>query len=127
MDETIFCWRIHHERLLEILMEPLENRIEYIQTCKPVGEREIRLRLLQPVQGTLPEPVVAAGWRFRHALKTCRGPSFSSYSCLCSRAETALRDVIWEYKWAIDKLHSEECLDCPWDENTIFPSKEATV
>ena len=43
-------WHIHHESLYENLIEPLQNRINYIQSTKPKHEIKIRLRLLKPVQ-----------------------------------------------------------------------------
>ena len=44
-----FYWHIHHEHLIEELTEPIQNRIDYINTHKPIDEQETRLRLLHIV------------------------------------------------------------------------------
>ena len=50
------CWCIHHnpaagQAPLEILTEPLENRVEYIRLSKPLDEIEIRLRAFRKARG----------------------------------------------------------------------------
>ena len=72
-------WHIHHEKLWEVLVEPIRSRINYIKKEKPKEEQETRLRLLKPVLGEFPKD--EKGW---------------------------------------EKLHEEECKDCPWDGKTIF-------
>jgi hypothetical protein len=49
-----FVWHLHHDKLLEPLIEPFEVRVAYIKTDKPKVEIETRLRLMKPVRGHLP-------------------------------------------------------------------------
>ena len=49
-------WHVHHDVLAEWCYD-YEERAQYIRTQKPQDERELRLRLFQPVQGQL-----AAEW-----------------------------------------------------------------
>jgi len=52
-------WHIHHGKLLEVLTEPLKNRIKYIKKQKSKEESpdkiKLRLKLLKPVKGKLPK------------------------------------------------------------------------
>ena len=52
-------WHIHHEKLLELLIEPLKNRIKYIKEVKSKEEKpkkiKLRLKLLKRVKGKLPK------------------------------------------------------------------------
>jgi hypothetical protein len=45
-----YYWHVHHERLVEALTEPIENRIAYIKSNKPQTEIETRLKLLHKVK-----------------------------------------------------------------------------
>ena len=49
-----FAWHVHHDRLIEPLIGSIEERVAYIKEHKPEHERDIRLRLLKPVIGSLP-------------------------------------------------------------------------
>src|SRR3990167_9045873 len=67
MHEYIPMFWIHHAKKLhgrimplEVLMEPVEDRIAYIKVEKPEHERAVRLHAMRPVKGQLPEPVLAA-------------------------------------------------------------------
>src|SRR5208282_5140256 len=44
-----FVLHCHHERLLERLTEPAENRIAYILSYKHKDEQALRLRLFRPL------------------------------------------------------------------------------
>ncbi len=46
----IWAWHVHHDKLVQYLTGPLEERIAYIKANKPLGEVELRLRLLKPVK-----------------------------------------------------------------------------
>ena len=59
--KTKFYWHIHHDILLELLIEPLKNRIKFIKENKPKDEIELRLKLLKPVKGKLPDEVIKIG------------------------------------------------------------------
>ncbi len=52
-------WHVHHDVLLEWCYD-YDDRAEYIRTQKPEGERELRLRLFQPVRGKLPNGLAKA-------------------------------------------------------------------
>ena len=65
-------WHIHHEILVENLIEPLKNRIDYIKKEKPRDEVKLRLKLLKKVK-CKPEdyPVTKEGWEKLHK-KECK-------------------------------------------------------
>ncbi len=42
------CLHVHHEIFAEPLTEPIENRIRYILSDKPVAEQALRLRMMGP-------------------------------------------------------------------------------
>ncbi len=46
---------IHHSLVCEVLLEPAENRIEYILRQKPNSEQALRLRLMRPLRQTPPD------------------------------------------------------------------------
>lgn len=54
------AWHVHHEKLWEVLTEPIENRIAYIKSDKPKDEQTTRLRLLKPIIGPLPEKMTCS-------------------------------------------------------------------
>ena len=60
-------WHLHHKVLLEVLNEPLENRIEYIKRQKPKNERETRLRLMRPLKEPLHHALQQARTTYRKA------------------------------------------------------------
>ncbi len=68
-DLTDFWWHIHHETLYEYLFEPIRARINYIKKGKPKDEVELRLRLLKPVLGKIPN--TEKGWERLHK-KECK-------------------------------------------------------
>jgi hypothetical protein len=41
-------WHCHHEKFVEFLIEPAENRIAYILSSKPQHEQALRLHLFRP-------------------------------------------------------------------------------
>ena len=58
-----FYWHIHHEELVENLIEPIKNRIDYIKEYKPKEEITLRLKLLKKVKVKLIDlPVTKKGW-----------------------------------------------------------------
>ena len=106
-----FYWHVHHDVLVEIPTAPIEERIKSIQEDKPKDEVKLRLRLLKPVHGKLPETFAQAREAYFKA-----GETF---------IKTRIAyDEAWEAsKKDIEALHAQECLDCPWDGFTIFPNK----
>ena len=118
-------WHVHHDILLEPLTEPIEVRREYIRSKKPEHERELRLRLLKRIRGPLPDNIemlaidcirmwdafvaaCAKGWGTADAI--------SAYDKAWLDHVKAIRD----HRVEIEKLHRQECPECPWDGKTIF-------
>src|SRR3990167_8118854 len=105
-----FALHVHHAGpVIELLTEPIENRINYINANKSSGEIETRLRLLRELTEEeveqLPPAWVEAYRVYREA------------------------DWVWVkayrvYAPQLEALHTRICLpDCPWDGKTIFPHK----
>ena len=67
MNKVIFAWHVHHNILIELLTEPIENRIKYIKKFKPKNEIELRLKLLKVVKGELPKEFVEAWQEYNEA------------------------------------------------------------
>ena len=134
--KTKFAWHIYHNILVEPLTEPLKRRIKYIRLHKPKEEIEMRLRLLKLVRGELPAEVIEAGEACLEAGKAWSEAEKAWYEAekAWSEAEKAWYEaekawyeagaawfeVLEKNKEAIDKLHREECPDCPWDGNSIL-------
>ena len=104
MNKVIFAWHVHHNVLIELLTEPIENRIKYIKKFKPKNEIELRLKLLKVVKGELPKEFVEAWHEYVEA-----------------RQEYV--EVYKKYESQILALHEKECPNCSWNGKTIF-SKE---
>ena len=68
-DMADFWWHIHHEKLVEQLTEPIRARINYIKKEKPEDEVKLRLKLLKPVLGKIPN--TQKGWERLHK-KECK-------------------------------------------------------
>jgi len=168
-----FYWHVHHGVLLEWCYS-YEERKQYIIEHKPASEQELRLRLFQPVHGTLPDAVARASqeyvrasqeyarasqeyvrasqecdraWEKRdrasqecdRASQECDRASqeYARASQECDRAwekrdrAREKRDrareeydrALEEHAAEIEALHEQECPDCPWDGQTIFPEK----
>jgi len=118
-------WHCHHDRLIEVLSEPAENRIEYILTYKPEDERALRLRLFRPVRHKFRSWVkIHAAWLKAHAkLRRADAALWEEY------AEWEKAVAEWEEadREEIAIAHAEECPDCPWDGKTIFPPTATTT
>ena len=97
-------WHIHHDKLLEFSGN-IDKRIEYIKYGKPTEEIELRLRLLKPVKGKLPDAVIKV-W------------------AVWEKVWAACDETIQKYQSKIEALHTLECPDCPWDGETIFPERK---
>ena len=61
-----FYWHVHHDVLMEWCFDAV-GRQAYIRAEKPASEVELRLRLMQPVRGQLPEVVVKARAEYEKA------------------------------------------------------------
>ena len=75
-------WHIHHEILVENLIEPLKNRIKYIKEEKAKSETpkqiKLRLKLLKKVKAKK-YPETEEGWEKLHK-KECKGCSWDGNS-----------------------------------------------
>jgi hypothetical protein len=77
-------WHVHHDKLLEWCWD-YDERVAFIKHNKSSREIEPRLRLMQPVQGELPEAV--------------------------AEARKAYDEVGKAYAPEINALHAKECPD----------------
>ena len=125
-------WHIHHGVLMEPATEPIENRITYIKEEKPEDERALRLTLLEPVKGKLPQPVPIAVATYNKAWTTYRKAAdvytkgcetYSGAHDVYLKAQKARDKVFDDNMPAILALHEQECPNCPWDGFTIFPEQ----
>jgi len=133
-----FAWHVHHDVLLEPLIETLKNRIAYIKDNKPEDEIATRLRLLKPVVGGLPTAVAEAGkaydaawkarfeeWKAYIEARKAYDEAWKAYR----EARKAYIEVLAIHEPEILALHAIECPDCPWDneQKTIFSEVEHAV
>ncbi len=143
-------WHIHHEVLCEPLTEPLQNRLDYIATEKPEGERETRLRLIAPVTHPLPANFVKA-WAAYDKARAAYDKARAAYDKAWAAYDKAraVYDKAWaayDKAWAaydkaraaydkaraaaqpaLEALHAIDCPaavagTCPWNGETIFPA-----
>ena len=97
-------WHIHHDILLEPLVERIENRIKYIKENKPQNEIETRLKLLKPVRGKIPDKAVVA-WKdlnrayedYDKAWRVCDKAS-KDYGKLLENLDKSWEDLNMMYK-----------------------------
>jgi hypothetical protein len=141
-DRELFAWHVHHDVLMEVLLEPFEYRRLYIKVNKPAKERDLRLRLLKPVEGALPTEVVEVAREYLEAKERREkawsdyfkellrlGPDFedANYSTAKDNVlalSVRLKRALYKHRDAIESLHRVECPDCPWDGHTILPKAE---
>jgi len=131
-------WHIHHNVLMEVAIEPIESRREFIRSTKPRNEIALRLTLLNSVKGKLPQELVEAGTNYINSwaghLKArvkCNNASTKTYDkwgkyflkarIKCDKAWAKYNKTLLRCCLQIVKLHYKECKNCPWDGHTIFP------
>ena len=124
MKKPKFYWHIHHNILMELLLEPIENRIKYIIENKPKEEIELRLRLLKPVKGKLPTMFIAAREacdKAREAYDKAReAETYNEARKAYEKAGEASDEARKACREEIEVLHKLECPDCPWNGKSIF-------
>lgn len=114
------AWHVHHDRLFEILTEPIENRITYIKSNKNLREIPTRLRLLKLVsRGRLPISVRQAYVIWERDVARWKTARWKKASTAWTR-KSELGERLLNLP-AIEKLHTKECPNCPWNGKTIFP------
>ena len=148
-----FFWHVHHNELVE-WSDNIQERIDYINKDKPKQEIALRLKLLQPVNGKLPDEYVKAdearvkayeardkadeAWEARVKADEAYEARDKAYEARDKAYEARVkayeaRDKAYEawearekYKSQIEELHNKECPNCPWNGTTIFV-KEAGI
>ena len=113
--QTGFFWHVHHEVLIEWCYS-YNERASYISEQKREDQKETRLRLFKPVKGKLPQEVVEAGQAYVKA-----GQAYDEAGRVLDKAWHAYDEARRKNMPAIEALHKEECHNCPWNGNTIFP------
>ncbi len=149
---TIWGLHIHHRVSFEPLVEPVQNRIDYIQAYKPGAEVATRLRVLKILTdeeaARLPAPLVMAGaaldkaqaarnkaraalnkaWAARNKALTARDEAWATLGeaqAALNKAQAALDKAGAACKPELVALHKELCVaDCPWNGETLFPTQK---
>jgi len=104
----VYAWHVHHGVLLEPLIEPVANRVQWILDNKPAREIATRLEWLRPLGGVIPCEVAEALAKYDEAR--------AKYDEALAKS-TELR-----------RLHEAELPGCPWDGTTLlFPQAEAAT
>lgn len=122
MKKLKFYWHIHHDTLLESRNEPIKNRIKYIKENKPKDEIKLRLKLLKPVKGKLPNKFIKAKEAYDEAILE----DWLELREIYFRTRNKKWKVYNEAMKApgIIALHKKECPNCPWTGSSIFAFRE---
>ena len=136
----VFAWHVHHDRLLEPLVEPIDNRLDWIFRIKRACEIETRLQWLRLVVGPLPKAVVAAGEEYAAAWEECGAAweklvaagkkcvTWEKYDAAEEKYDAAGEKydaVVAAHRDEIEALHAVECPGCPWDGKRLVLPAEA--
>ena len=117
------AWHVWHNRLLSWCHD-IAKRREDINVIKPKDELPIRHRLLKRVRGDLPKEVAEACLKRNEAYRVEASNAHEPTSLAFWDTEQNLVEVLLTHKDAIEALHAQECPDCPWNGETIFPEVE---
>ena len=135
---TLWCW-LHHQKPLEILTEPPENRAHYIEANKPAHEIATRLRAMRPFTGVLPAPVrrahaawvkADAAWAQAHAAWVKADAAWAQARAAWAQARAALvkADAAWAkalvaHAPAVEAAVRACCSDVEWNaRGLVFPA-----
>ena len=119
-------WHIHHDTLCEERAYPIEDRIGYILTQKPMAERALRLRLMRPAPALAPirKTYDDALAPIQKTYDDARAPIEKTYddamAPIRKTYDDALAAIRKTYADAMAAAHAEQCPGCPWDGETIF-------
>jgi hypothetical protein len=122
-----YYWHMYHDQLVTPVMGPIKDRRKYIRTEKakyePPWKIKLRLRLLKRVRGTvLLDRAAKAAYDARIDLDTIKtGKKLQAMLHVLAAAWASHETELRNFKANIEALHAEECPDCPWDGETIFP------
>ena len=141
----VWCWHIHHSRLLELSTEPLSSRAQYIRKHKPEREVNLRLRLMRPVENPdrIPKEVkkawdmyIEAGDAYDKAWNTYHKDgntyhkdgkayykTWDTYNKawdMYIEAGDAYYKAVRRHSKVLEELHRKECSStCTWDGRSI--------
>ena len=101
--DTKFAWCCHHDVLIEALIEPWLNRVNYISSDKPKAEQASRFRSFRPVRVALTYQVVKAMAECVKALAE-RDKAWYVYD-----------KVVTEYHSELTLLHNQDWPDNTWN------------
>lgn len=148
------CWHPHYDDLLELLPVSWADHVTHIKGNRTnegdpfcatyelrADEIELHLKRIKMVRGKLPAEVVRAT-NACHKAKETLGKAYDA----CIKADKAAEDaddvhedaseayeeaqskyyelVTHKHLAAIESLHAEECPDCSWDGETLFPNRK---
>ena len=132
----IFAWCLHHNRLIESLKEPVENRIAYILHDKSKNEQVCRFLNLRPISLTsawaeynkvcdaaqaefnkVRDPAWAEYCKVRDSAQAeyskVRDPARAEYNKVCDAARA-------EYNKVCDAAHLVDVPNHTWNGTSIF-------
>lgn len=119
----VFAWHVHHDMLLEPLVEPIANRVDWIILNKPAREIPIRLEWLRPVTVTLPADYANAHADYNKARADCN-KAWADYDkaradCAkaradCTKACADCTKACADCAPELLALYREECPGGPW-------------
>ena len=119
---------LHHGQLAEVLSEPVENRISYILNYKPKEEQALRLRMLRPWPGVVPQPLAEA-YTARDEARTAydearaRDEALTAYHkayTIYDEARNAYNKARTAARPELERQHRAAYPDSPWNGKTIF-------
>ena len=128
-----FYWHFDNDTLMTPVTKDSKEQIAYIRKCQPAQRAEVWLPLLRLVKGALPQPVMVALDTYIKAnntytrtripdARTQVGPT-DAYVAL-KNAGIAFKETVAAHRTEIEALHAQECPNCPWNGQTIFPGEE---
>lgn len=139
MIKSGLAFYVHHDKRIEFCYD-YDERVRVIEVLKPIEEQELRLRLLQIIpHDKLPQKGLEALDKSREAYDIAWEAYDKVYKDYYSgkydekrkdyiqareNFDMAMEDYIAKNKKALEKLHSELCPNCPFDNKTIFTRKD---
>ena len=106
-------WFLHHNTPIE-WTDDIDERWDYVCTCKPEAELPVRLEWMRPVKGALPKALGDAWKTYDDARKTY-DDAWKTYD----DARKAYDDAWKTYKPEIDALMAKELSGCPWNGRSL--------
>jgi hypothetical protein len=132
-------WHVHHDMLFEFCWN-VEGRINYIKNAKPQSEVPTRLRLMQPIKGSIGNDKARAAYIKARAPYDKAWAAYDKAWAAYDKAGAAYDKARAAYikarapydkaraAWLasiksgeVEALHAIECPNCPWNGRTIFP------